>query len=253
MRANAKVEDETAPVDEPRPPGLASLALLGSLTDPDSSAEQTAADALRTAILQGILAPGARLRQEDIAEQLGVSRIPLRDAFRRLEAEGLVRIEGRRGARVAELTSAGVNEIYEMRLLIEVHCVRLATRNVTESGVAKLFEMSRRMHVDHEGEAGRAARREFYAELYGWADRPKMVEVILRLRADVHRYHVLDNEAASHDAHRQLLELVATHDAEGAARVMRRHLRAAREDLVRSLRREERQRELAARRTRRRR
>jgi DNA-binding GntR family transcriptional regulator len=69
----------------------------------------------------------------------------------------------------------------------------------------------------------------------------------------VHRYHVLDNEAASHDAHRQLLELVATHDAEGAARVMRRHLRAAREDLVRSLRREERQRELAARRTRRRR
>lgn len=222
--------------------------LLGSLTNPDRSAEESAAGALRTAILRGILAPGDRLRQEHIAEQLGVSRIPLRDAFRRLEAEGLVRIEGRRGARVASLTSADVNEIYEMRLLIEVHCVRLAVRNVTDEGVARLAAMSSRMHIDHEGEPGRLARRAFYAELYQWAARPKMREVILRLRDDVHRYHVLDSDAASHGAHRQLLDLIAARDAEGAARLMRRHLRAAREDLVASLRREERQRAASARR-----
>jgi DNA-binding GntR family transcriptional regulator len=230
-----------------------SLTLLAALANPEGSAEDSAAGALRTAILRGILLPGERLRQEDIAEQLGVSRIPLRDAFRRLEAEGLVRIEGRRGARVASLTSADVNEIYEMRLLLEVHCVRLAARNVTEEGVSRLFEMSSRMHVDHEGEAGRFARREFYAELYRWSERPKMREVILRLRDDVHRYHVLSSEYDSHGAHRQLLDLIAAHDGEGAARLMRRHLRAAREDLVASLRREERQRDALARRSRRRR
>jgi len=229
------------------------LAALATLENGDRSAEESAAAALRTAILRGILEPGARLRQEDIAEQLGVSRIPLRDAFRRLEAEGLVRIEGRRGARVAALSSADVNEIYEMRLLLEVHCVRLAVRNVTDEGVARLMEMSRRMHVEHEGEPGRIARRDFYAELYGWSDRPKMREVILRLRDDVHRYHVLSSEYDSHGAHRELLDLIAARDADGAARAIRRHLRAAREDLVGSLRREERLRDSAARKARRRR
>ncbi|HEY3523727.1 MAG TPA: GntR family transcriptional regulator [Candidatus Limnocylindrales bacterium] len=237
----------------PRDGHLPRLAALASVSNGDRSAEESAASALRTAILGGILEPGARLRQEVIAEQLGVSRIPLRDAFRRLEAEGLVRIEGRRGARVAALTAANVNEIYEMRLLLEVHCVRLAVRNVTDEGVARLMEMSSRMHVDHEGEAGRIARREFYAELYRWADRPKMREVILHLRDDVHRYHVLSSEYDSHGAHRELLELIEARDAEGAARAIRRHLRAAREDLAGSLRREERQREVAARKTRRRR
>jgi DNA-binding GntR family transcriptional regulator len=113
--------------------------------------------------------------------------------------------------------------------------------------------MSSRMHVDHAGEAGRIARREFYAELYRWADRPKMREVILHLRDDVHRYHVLASERDSHSAHRELLDLIAARDADGAARSVRRHLRAAREDLVGSLRREERSREAAARKARRRR
>lgn len=219
----------------------AALDLTRPLTS-SPSAEHSAVAALRTAILRGVLVPGQRLRQELTAEQLGVSRIPLRDAFRRLEAEGLIRIDGRRGARVAALTSADVSEIYEMRLLLEVHCVRLAVKQITDEGVSQLFEMSSRMHIDHEGEAGRTARREFYAELYRWAGRPRMYELILRLRADVHRYHVLANEAASHEAHRRLLQLIAAHDASGAARLMRRHLRAAREDLVSSLQREELQR-----------
>jgi DNA-binding GntR family transcriptional regulator len=215
---------------------------LASLTSSEGSAEASAAGALRTAILRGILLPGERLRQEAIAERLGVSRIPLRDAFRRLEAEGLIQIEGRRGARVASLTSADVTEIYEMRILLEVHCIRLAVRNVTDDGTALLRAMSQHMHVAHQEEPGRLARREFYAELYSWSGRPKMRDLILRLRDDVHRYHVLKSEAASHEAHAQLCDLIEARDADGAARLMRRHLRMAREDLVDSLRREERQR-----------
>lgn len=212
---------------------------LAIASRPEATAESSALNTLRTAILAGRLRPGQRLRQVELAGQLGVSRIPLRDAFRRLEAEGLVRIEGRHGARVAALTAADINEIYEMRLLLEAHCLKLAVRNVTAEGVAELFKLARRMDEHPAGEEGQSARRSFYATLYGWADRPKMVEVILRLRADVHRYHVLSDDAASHDAHSRLLELIEARDARGAASLMRRHLQDACQDLEAVLVREE--------------
>jgi len=216
---------------------------------PDASAsttaEETATSALRAAILQGILAPGQRLRQVDLATQLGVSRIPLRDAFRRLEAEGLVYIDGRRGARVATLTADQVSEIYETRLLLEVHCMRLAVRNVTDAGVEHLVAMSHHMDAVAEiAEEGRIARRAFYAELYRWSKRPRMRQLILQLRDDVHRYHVLSGHAwHDHGAagtHEQLREALRSRDPEAAARALRRHLRIARNDLVKALRREER-------------
>jgi DNA-binding GntR family transcriptional regulator len=207
----------------------------------DSSVEEAATAALRVAILRGILLPGQRLRQEDLAEQLGVSRIPLRDAFRRLEAEGLVRIDGRRGTRVATLSADDVAEIYELRLMLEVHCIRLAIRGITDEAVAHLLEMSQQMDaVSHQDEQGRLSRKAFYAELYRWSGRPRMRNLILQLRDDVHRYHVLQNTGASLEAHAQLRRCIFARDAEGGARAMRRHLRMARDDLVEALRREER-------------
>ena len=218
-----------------------------TLGNPSESltAEETATSALRAAILQGALAPGQRLRQVDLAAQLGVSRIPLRDAFRRLEAEGLVYIDGRRGARVATLTADEVSEIYETRIMLEVHCIRLAVRNITEAGVEHLIGMSHLMDAvaDH-AEKGRLARRAFYAELYRWSKRPRMRQLILQLRDDVHRYHVLSghtwHEHGAAGTHAQLREALRARDADAAAKSLRRHLRIARNDLVAALRREER-------------
>jgi DNA-binding GntR family transcriptional regulator len=217
------------------------------------SAEESATAALRVAILRGILPPGQRLRQEVLAEQLGVSRIPLRDAFRRLEAEGLVWIDGRRGARVAALSADDVTEIYELRIMLEVHCIRLAIRNLTDEAVGRLLDMSEHMDrvAEHDDE-GRLSRRAFYAELYRWSGRPRMQSLILQLRDDVHRYHLLKNSGASLEAHAQLRECIRAKDPDGAARAMRLHLRMARDDLVEVLRREERARSVEARRSRRR-
>jgi DNA-binding GntR family transcriptional regulator len=217
---------------------------LRELSD-SPTAEETATSTLRAAILQGILAPGQRLRQVDLAAQLGISRIPLRDAFRRLEAEGLVYIDGRRGARVATLTADEVAEIYETRILLEVHCIRLAVRNVTEAGVEHIIGMSHHMDaMAHHAEEGRLARRAFYAELYRWSRRPRMRQLILQLRDDVHRYHVLSGhtwfEHGASGTHAQLREALGARDPDGAAKALRRHLRIARNDLVASLRREER-------------
>lgn len=220
---------------------------IGDLSD-NRSAEETATRALRSAILQGVLAPGQRLRQVDLAAQLGVSRIPLRDAFRRLEAEGLVYIDGRRGARVATLTADEVSEIYETRTLLEVHCIRLAVRNITDAGVERLIEMSHHMDaVAHDAEEGRLARRAFYAELYRWSGRPRMRQLILQLRDDVHRYHTLSGhswlEHGAAGTHAQLREVLRGRDPDAAARALRRHLRVARNDLVAALKREERARQ----------
>jgi DNA-binding GntR family transcriptional regulator len=230
---------------------------LADLSD-SPTAEETVTSSLRAAILQGVLAPGQRLRQVDLAAQLGVSRIPLRDAFRRLEAEGLVYIDGRRGARVATLTADEVAEIYETRIMLEVHCIRLAVRNITEAGVQHLIGMSHHMDaVADQAEEGRVARRAFYAELYRWSRRPRMRQLILQLRDDVHRYHVLSghtwHEHGAAGTHAQLRDALRVRDADGAAKALRQHLRIARNDLVASLRREERARLALGRRPRRRR
>ncbi len=220
---------------------------IGDLSD-SRSAEETATRTLRSAILQGALAPGQRLRQVDLAAQLGVSRIPLRDAFRRLEAEGLVYIDGRRGARVATLTADAVSEIYETRTLLEVHCIRLAVRNITDAGVERLIGMSHHMDaVADDAEEGRLARRAFYAELYRWSGRPRMRQLILQLRDDVHRYHTLSGhswlEHGAAGTHAQLRDVLRGRDPDAAARALRRHLRVARNDLVAALKREERARQ----------
>ena len=106
------------------------------------SVEESVTSALRNGILEGELPPGQRLLQEQLAERFGVSRIPLRDALRRLEVEGLVRIDPRRGAYVAELTVADVREIYELREVLEERCMRYAVRALDDAAAASIIAMS---------------------------------------------------------------------------------------------------------------
>lgn len=234
-------------IDRARSDGLG--AQLRDYMPGDASVEEAATTALRVAIRRGLLPPGLRLRQEDLAEQLGVSRIPLRDAFRRLEAEGLVEIESRRGARVRSLSADDVAEIYEMLIMIETHLMRLAVRNLDAAAVERLLELSEHMDsVPQDDEIGRLSRKAFYGELYRHSGRPRIKNLALQLRDDVHRYHVLKNLDASLHAHATLRECIRVRDAEGAAAEMRRHLRMSRDDLVRILRREERARDASARR-----
>jgi DNA-binding GntR family transcriptional regulator len=218
----------------------------------DSSAEEATTAALRRAILQGVLRPGDRLRQETLAAELGVSRIPLRDAFRRLEAEGLIRIDGRRGARVSALSLDDVAELYELRRLLEVHCVRLAIRNLTDEETAELLDLYSRMdpHVGHDT-PGVVSQRTFYSTLYARSGRPRMTSLILQLRHELNRYHSLKDVALEAAIHERIRACIETHDADGAAAAMREHLRVSRDRLLAALRREARIRRPTGRRPRR--
>lgn len=197
------------------------------------SAEEAVTAALREAILSGRLQPGQRLAQTEIAEQLGVSRIPLRDALRRLEEDSLVKIDGRRGAWVTSLNPADVAEIYEMRIMLESRCVYYSVQNLDEESAAHLLMLSTQMdEVGHDVAAGMTARRTFYRELYGFSDRPRMRRLIMQLRDNVGRYHLIKNIDHAQEAHEELRRCIRDRDAEGAVSIVKEHLKEARDDLL---------------------
>jgi len=203
---------------------------------PPRSAEVAVTDALRTAIRQGVLAPGQRLAQAELANQLGVSRIPLRDALRRLEMEGVVRIDGRRGAWVTRLGPDDISEIYEMRLILETRCIQYAVDHLTAGDVERIVELSEGMdRHDMSLLDGYIARRSFYAQLYERARRPRMRRTILQLRDNVDRYHILSDREHSREAHEELRDRISARDGAGAAAIMRAHLEESRDDLLSSM------------------
>jgi DNA-binding GntR family transcriptional regulator len=200
------------------------------------SVEESVTDTLREAILRGDLVPGQRLAQVEFAAELGVSRVPLRDALRRLEAEGLVEI-GRRGARVSSLTADDVNETYEMRMMLEPECARRAVRALDDEAAQHLIELSREMdRTAADPIVGAQARQEFYAEFYRYAARPRMWATINQLRALVQRYHLLGESIDNPHGHEALRACIRERDAEKAAEIVRAHLEAARNDLMATLR-----------------
>ena len=101
-----------------------------------SSLPQAAADRLRTLIIEGVLAPGARLNERELSEQLGVSRTPLREAFRMLAADGLLVQLPNRGVQVAALSCQDVRHAFEVMAGLEGMAGELAVRNASESDLA---------------------------------------------------------------------------------------------------------------------
>ena len=135
------------------PPTLESLAThyharLRTLdASSDSLSEGVVVPALREAIVEGVLAPGSRLSEVQIAKQLNVSRTPMREAFAQLEREGLVTILPRVGAYVRAVTFRDVEEIYTVRAALECLAVQLASDRMTPLGAAQLDDVLAAMQV----------------------------------------------------------------------------------------------------------
>jgi len=200
------------------------------------TAEEAVTDSLRRAIREGVLVPGQRLTQSEIAGQLGVSRIPLRDALRRLEVESLVQIDGHKGARVTVLTPADVAEIYEMRLLLEARCMAYSVDGLSVDEADRLSAVAMDSEDDTltPGDAFNR-RRSFYGDLYNNANRPRMRRTIMQLRDNVDRYHLLSDRDHAHHAHKELADAIAARDGERAAAVLVEHIAESRDDLIAEL------------------
>jgi DNA-binding GntR family transcriptional regulator len=193
-------------------------------------------EAVRNAILAGVIQPGARLRQEELAELFGTSRIPVREALRALEYEGLVTSEPHRGFTVTSLDADDIEEVYELRILLEGQAVRLAIPMMTDDDLIELDALFGRMQAASTPDEQLASRERFYTRLYSITGRPRLVGLIARLRQEVARalrWATIQHSGAIHEG---FWEAVKTGDADRAvaqlsghyhrvAVLIRRHIR----------------------------
>ncbi len=208
-----------------------------------ASAADLIRDALREAIVQGELRDGETLRQDQIAGLFNVSRIPVREALARLEAEGLVTSHRYKGAVVASLSLEEIAETFEFRALVEPEVVR---RSVARMG-ADTLALARGHCAAFATEADPGAwaqhNRAFHSALYRDAGRPYHLRVVSDALDKVGRYLraqlvLTDGMARARREHDAILEACAAGDADRAAELTRAHILGASELLIDFLRRE---------------
>ncbi|HET9497155.1 MAG TPA: GntR family transcriptional regulator [Candidatus Limnocylindria bacterium] len=187
---------------------------------------------VRQGLLRGEYQPGAWLRQDDLASELGVSKIPVREALQRLAAASLVTFEPNRGALVRPLTAADAEEIFALRQAVEPRLLRRALGHHTTVDLATA-ELALTSHALPLTEANWL----FHRALYHAANWPRALATVETLHTAVAPYVLLYTEslggaAHSDQEHRELLEYCRAADARSAGRILRVHLRAAADALA---------------------
>ena len=193
-------------------------------------------EVLREGILKGVFEPGERMRQDKLAEAIGVSRIPVRSALMQLESEGLITFNPYRGAVVNKLSAKEMREIYELRALLEAHALRKAVDVMTPERLAHLEQLAVELNAIQDGEEFLTRRNEFYRELYDHDLQARTVGLIERLRAEAGRYWLerkVDyvSRPGQRD-HLHLIEFIKAGDIEAAVTWLQEHLQRVCDELV---------------------
>jgi DNA-binding GntR family transcriptional regulator len=198
------------------------------------------AEHLRTAILRGDIAPGDRIRQEDVAERFGTSRLPVREALRILEAEGLTEHEANKGARVPRLSRLEVDVIYQMRERLEPLALTQSMPNLDEAVLQRLDEVQRRIEANQDVDAFLELDREFHLLTYTGCRVDQVMSMVTRLWNSTQHYRrafVTLNGASRwwviNAEHRLLLDAIQRHDEADAERHLAGHIRRTRIELDR--------------------
>lgn len=206
--------------------------------DASSIASGRIADYLRDSILDGKLLPGARILQEEVAEQHGASRIPVREALRMLHADGLVTIVANSGAWVSCLTQRECSEAYQMRERLEPLALRASIETMTERVVVHLAELVRAMEAIDSVDDFMRLDREFHLTSYSTAPDSYLGEVVRRLWNTTHHYRrayarlaAAPSAEVTHLEHKLILDSIRRRDGADAERVLVTHIRRTRKAL----------------------
>lgn len=209
-----------------------------------SQAAARAYRALREDILTGMRPAGTRLREEQLAEDYGLSRTPVREAIRRLQADGLVQVVPNRGAEVVSLSTEDFEEIFGLRSVLESYAARNAALR-GDADVARLRELCDAMErqlerIDDDGAHDEITRlnMEFHQAIHQAGGRRLLPELLSRVievplvRRTFHQYTTAELNR-SFTQHRELTEAIAAGDGDWAQAVMQSHVLAARATLLR--------------------
>ena len=210
---------------------------MGSSTHiPRLSLTSAVADKLREKIVRGEIPEGVQLRQDAIAREFQVSRIPVREALRHLEAEGLITIIPNRGAVVSSLSSGDIEELFEMRALLECAVLRASIPHLQErafAGAERVLQQYEEALWNEENVAKWGGLNwQFHSALYSGAARPQFLSVIRSLNYKAERYirlqlYLTRAMERARKEHRELLDLCRAGDVEGAVALLDRHIRFA--------------------------
>lgn len=187
---------------------------------------------LRQAILKGELKPGERLMEIQLAEKLGVSRTPIREAIRKLELEGLVLMIPRRGAEVAKISHKSLQDVLEVRGALEALATDLACQRITEEEVEDLRKAQNNFKkaVESGTEMQIAEADEAYHDIiYNASNNKRLVQMINNLREQMYRYRLeyIKDEAQRGiliDEHEKILEAIRIRDIIRAKALMKEHI-----------------------------
>ncbi len=200
--------------------------------------QEAAVEQLRAAIIRGVYQPGQRLKQQELARTLGCSPVPVREALHRLAAEGFVVIDPQRGARVADFNSRELEEIYEVRMMLEGRAAQGAAEHMTPETARRLRAILDKMDAPDISPVDWVRLNwEFHDGLYASAGQEFLRKTISNLRRNMEPYLRLDiaqvgNYTAGRREHRAILQACVRGDGKLAARHTIAHLRRTAQGLI---------------------
>jgi DNA-binding GntR family transcriptional regulator len=204
------------------------------------TAADQAADVIRDRILSGQVAAGTPLRQEQLAAELGISRIPLREALKQLEAEGLVTIASHKGATVAELSIAEIDELFQLRLRLETWVLELAVPNLSSTDLAALDALLAEQEAPDNLARWGDLNWQFHEVMYRAADRPVTLKMLKRIHDNIDRYLRFEISSTNGRAraireHQALLDLCRAGDVDQAVKLLEAHIQQTADSLISKL------------------
>lgn len=192
---------------------------------------------LRTAILDGALQPGEWLRQQRIANELGVSQMPVREALKTLAAEGVVEYIPYRGARVVEFSSEDVADLYAQRSFLEGRAARAAAHHITPEGLDQLRAVHTQMREQESPSISSysSLNHRFHQIIYTASQRDYLIRALdqiwsafptmmLSYFAQTTAQELAEREAQDLEEHSAILDALERHDGQQAEQLMRRHI-----------------------------
>lgn len=204
---------------------------------------------LRQAILKGELKPGERLMEIHLAQKLGVSRTPVREAIRKLELDGLVLMIPRKGAVVAEITVSDMEDVLEVRMALEELAVKQACRRITQEQMKELAGYAEEFKKSLQGDdlaVSAQADVAFHEVIYQATGNKRLIQILSNLREQMYRYRMeclkdRQSHAQLLNEHKEILQALGSRDEKAALKWISCHIARQKESIISALTQKEQQ------------
>ncbi|HEX3031466.1 MAG TPA: GntR family transcriptional regulator [Bacillota bacterium] len=204
-------------------------------------------ESLREAIINGSLEPGERMMEIQLAEEMGVSRTPVREAIRKLELEGFVVMIPRKGAYVAGISYKDIADVFEIRAALESLAAGLAAERITEEEMEALERSLVKVAESTESNDLNLlinADTDFHDLIYKASRNERLVQIVSNLREQIQRFRKTSLSQPGRmklalDEHRQIVEAVCNRDVELASKLAKEHIEMAENSMLEVIRKED--------------